>query len=151
MPADTTAPDPQEQLVHELAFYTLAHGDPAFLHQNAVDAFAAQQASPATKPITVTFALIGLYLYLEHGFTGRQVQLAHMRMARRRKPWLTLPLRADRGSFTISDVLAAAPGPDRDAALHTWCESVWQAWKHARPQIAALAQSELGVRPPPGI
>ena len=136
---------PPDDLFHELTYYTLAHPDPFFIHQNVVDAYAAQHADSTTKPIAITFALIGLYLCIEHGFTGRQAQLAHMKMARHRKPWLTLPLPERRGDVTISDVLAEPPGPERDAAIRRWCESVWHAWSHARPAIAALAQSELGV------
>lgn len=138
---------PPDHLYHELTFYTLAHVDPYFIHQNVVDAYTAQHATEATKPIAVTFALIGLYLCLEHGFTGRQAQLAHMKMARHRKPWLTLPLPENRGDVTIAEVLAAAPGPARDAAIRRWCESVWRSWTHAHHAIAALAQSELGVDP----
>jgi hypothetical protein len=52
-------------LFHELSFYTLSHGDPAFIHQNSVDAYTAQHADETTKPIAVVFALIGLYLHLE--------------------------------------------------------------------------------------
>ena len=83
----------QEQF-HELAFYRLAHPrtDPEFIHQYAVDASAAQTATAASKPITVAFALIGLYLHLEKGYTGRQVQLAHMQMAATRKTWLSFAL-----------------------------------------------------------
>jgi succinate dehydrogenase hydrophobic anchor subunit len=137
-----------ENLFRELTFYTLAHGDSAFIHQHVVDAYAAQNAEATTKPIAITFALIGLYLYLEHGFTGRQVQLAHIRMARHRKLWLTFPLLEDRGDIQISDVLAVKPGAARDAAIRTWCESVWQTWSHAGPAIAALTHAELGVRIP---
>jgi hypothetical protein len=39
-----------------------------------VDAYAAQHATPASKPITTAFALIGLFLFAERGFTGKQVQ-----------------------------------------------------------------------------
>jgi len=46
-------------LYNELAFYTLAHPDPAFIHQNVVDAFAAQHADESSKPIYIVFALIG--------------------------------------------------------------------------------------------
>ena len=35
----------------ELCYYTLAHGDPAFIHQHVVDAFAAQTADENIKPI----------------------------------------------------------------------------------------------------
>jgi hypothetical protein len=65
---------------HTLAFYTLAHPDPAFIHQHAVDAFAAQSADEETRPITLVFALVGLYLLMEKGYSGREVQRAHMRM-----------------------------------------------------------------------
>jgi|SRR5579863_373522 len=135
-----------DELFHELAFYTLAHPDPSFIHQNAVDAFAAQTAGESTRNITIVFALIGLYLHLEKNFTGKQVQQAHMRMARYRREWPRTSLPAERGSIAIADVLAAAPGAERDAMIRNWCASVWEAWRESRPQIAALAESELGVR-----
>jgi hypothetical protein len=36
------------------------HRDPSFIHQYVVDAFAAQQADEQTKPMKLTFALVGL-------------------------------------------------------------------------------------------
>src|ERR1700731_2368301 len=113
------------ELFHELSFYTLAHTDPAFLHQNAVDAFAAQQADVNTKPIALVFALIGLYLHVEKQFTGRQVQKTHMRLANRRKSWPTIPLPTQRGDIRVSDVIVEPPGPARDLKIHRWCMSVW--------------------------
>jgi hypothetical protein len=130
---------------NELAFYTLAHKDPAFIHQHLVDAFAAQHADVSTKPITLVFALIGLYLHVEKGYTGKQVQLAHMQMAKHRKQWVQPPLIKKRGSITAADVLAATPGPVRDAMIDMWSVSVWDAWKDSRAQIAELARVELGV------
>ena len=44
----------------ELQCYTLARGDLAFIHQHVVDAWAAQHADERTKPIGLTFALVGL-------------------------------------------------------------------------------------------
>jgi hypothetical protein len=35
----------EQELNHELSNYTLAHSDPGFIHQLAVDAFAAQTAN----------------------------------------------------------------------------------------------------------
>ena len=136
----------EQDLFNELTLYTLAHPDPAFLHQPAVDAFAAQLADEHTRPITLVFGLIGLYLHLEWNYTGRQVQLAHMRMARHRKPWPLLPLPAQRGSIRVADVLRAAPGPDRDDMIHRWAASVWAAFADARPRIAELAKNDLGVK-----
>lgn len=69
-----------DELYNQLAFYTLAHPDPAFIHQLLVDAYGAQHADETTKPIAVLFSLIGLYLHLEKGYTGKQVQRAHMRL-----------------------------------------------------------------------
>jgi len=48
-----------QELFHELMYYTLAHPSPAFTHQHVVDAYAAQKADIATRPMTVVFALIG--------------------------------------------------------------------------------------------
>ncbi len=85
-------------LYNELSCYTIAHGDAAFIHQHIVDAFIAQTADESTKPISLTFALVGLYLHVERQFTGRQVQLAHMKLAQ------------DRGAITVTDVMAAPAG-----------------------------------------
>ena len=74
-------------LYHELSVHTLSDRDPTFPHQLAVDAYAAQHAGAAPKPITTAFALIGLYLVNERGFTGRQAQRAHMFLGRRRQEW----------------------------------------------------------------
>lgn len=130
---------------NELAFYTLAHKDPGFIHQHLVDTFLAQHADASTKPIALVFALIGLYLHVEKGYTGKQVQLAHIKMARRRKQWVQPPLTKKRGSITAADVLAQAPGSARDAMIELWSASVWEAWKGSHPQIAELARLELGV------
>lgn len=130
----------------ELCFYTLGHKSPAFIHQNAADAFTAQHAEEGTKPIAVVFALLGLYLHLEKGFTGRQVQLAHMELGRRRREWPRLPLPATTGRMGVGDVLAGEPGPERDARIGRWCASVWAAWGEVHPAIAELARRLLDVR-----
>ena len=60
-----------ENLYNEMAYYTLAHSSPSFLHQHVVDAHTAQHTDETTKPIAIVFALIGLYLFLEKDFSGR--------------------------------------------------------------------------------
>ncbi|HWE86608.1 MAG TPA: DUF5946 family protein [Terracidiphilus sp.] len=97
--------------LHQLSFYSLAHGDPAFIHQLVVDTFAVQHAGEFSKPISTVFALIGLYLHVEHGFTGKQVQRAHMRLARHRRIWRAPALPSARGDISVHDVLAAPAGP----------------------------------------
>ena len=132
---------PPIQAIHELYAYTLAHRNPAFLHQHAVDAFTAQTAEESTKPIAITFALVGLYLHLEKGFTGREVQRAHMALARRKQVWPSFRLPDDRGAMTVSDVLAAPAGPERDAAIHAWCACVWETFRDARPAVMELLRA----------
>src|SRR5262245_10137563 len=104
----------------ELSAYRLTHGDPAFIHQNVVDAFAAQHADDRTKPITLTFALVGLYLRVEKGRSGRDVQLTHMMLAQRKREWPRWSLPREPGTITAADVMHAAPGAERDHAIDAW-------------------------------
>jgi hypothetical protein len=131
---------------HELSYYTLAHRDGSFIHQHVVDAFSAQHADETTKPIEIVFALIGLYLHVEKGFTGKQVQKAHMQLAKQRKQWFRPELPHGRGVIGIADVLGEDPGPARDAMIHRWCVSVWEAWAVGRSVIVELSLRELGVK-----
>ena len=144
MTAVPATPSDQD-LFHELSFYTLELRDPEFIHQHIVDAYAVQHAGPGSKPIAIVFGLIGLYLYLEKNFTGRQVQRAHMQLARYRRPWVAPLIPEQHAAIGVAEVLSAPPGAERNAMIRRWCEAVWQDWTPARPQIAALAQSELGV------
>jgi hypothetical protein len=128
----------ERQAYEELQAYTLTLGDPTFLHQHVVDAWAAQHADARTKPIAITFALMGLYLHLEHGFTGRAVQLAHMKLGQRRHKWPTFALPRERGAVTAIDVMAAAPGRARASALDAWCASVWAAYAESHRTMAEL-------------
>jgi hypothetical protein len=140
-----TLPSPQHQF-HELSFYTLAHPDTVcFIHQHAVDAFAAQTADENTKPIKLTFGLIGLYLFLEKGYTGKRVQNAHVKLSQNKKVWPSLELPAHQGAITVNDVLQAEAGEPRDLMIKKWCESVWVANENWHQAIANLAKTELGV------
>lgn len=123
---------------NELCAYTLSHGDPAFIHQHVVDAYIAQHADAHTKPIGITFALVGLYLHVDKHFSGRQVQLAHMRLARKKQRWPVFALPAVRGSMTASDVIAVPPGPARDKAIHDWAGTVWDAYRNNSEVVAEL-------------
>lgn len=125
----------QQNLYDELSCYTLAHPNPAFIHQNSVDAFAAQTADVNTKPITLTFALVGLYLYLEKNFTGKQVQLAHMRIAKHTLEFPRFILPENRGTITVFDVLKIPPRDQRDAMIRKWCVSVWEAYRVNQKQV----------------
>jgi hypothetical protein len=128
--------DPEDQDAYdELCAYTLTHSDPAFIHHCVVDAYAAQHASSQSKAITTVFALIGLYLQIERAYSGRQVQLAHMRLARKRKQWPTFTPPPARGAMTVQDVLQAPPGKARDAAIRAWCTAVWECWGSSHAHV----------------
>ncbi len=135
----------EEDLYHALTAYTLEHGDSEFIHQHVVDAYAVQPADETSKTIGVVFALIGLYLHVEKGFSGRQVQRVHMQLARHRRQWPRIELPGARGALTIADVIAARAGPERDARIHAWCACVWAACSACRGQITALLKAQIGV------
>ena len=92
--------------MHQLSYYTLAHGDPRFIHQHLVDVYGAQHVRQSRSTIGAAFALAGLYMAVERGFTGRQVQQAHIRMARAFKPWPRFEPPQDVGPLTVADVHA---------------------------------------------
>ncbi len=101
--------DADKELYNELSLYTLMHKEPSFIHQHVVDAFAAQYTTEHSKPITVFFALVGLYLHAERDFTGRQVQREHVRLGRTRKSWPRLVAPSQKGTITVAEVVAAPP------------------------------------------
>jgi len=132
--------------MNEMTYHTLAHGDPKFIHQHLVDAYGAQHVRQSNSTIGAAFALTGLYLAVERGFTGRQVQKAHMRMARASKQWPRFVPPEDVGPLTVGDVLAVEPGPHRDEKLMEWCASVWSAWssEHARVRQMVALTDDIG-------
>jgi len=133
-------PSPEADAYNELQGYTLMLRDPAFIHQHVVDTWMAQHADETTRPIGLAFALIGLYLHLEKGYSGKRVQLAHMALGRRKRDWPRFPLPTDRGSMTAADVLAAPPGADRIRAIDSWAASAWEAFRDSHGAVAGLVK-----------
>ena len=123
-------------LFGELSAYTLTHGDPKFIHQHAVDTWQLQHAMPSKSNIGIAFSLAGLYLALEKGSTGRQVQLAHMELGRTKRNWGDFQIPSSRATMTVFDVLRTEAGPARDATLMRWAASVWANWTHAHAWAA---------------
>ncbi len=128
----------ETNICDELYCYTLAHGDPSFIHQHAVDAVGAQSSNETDKPIRLTFALVGIYLLVEKQFSGKQVQLAHMKLARNKQSWPTFTVPQTRGTITVNDVVAVPAGPERDRMIHLWCRSIWEAFSENRQLIEKL-------------
>jgi hypothetical protein len=132
-----------QEAYDKLSLYTLSKRDPAFIHQYIVDAYAAQNADQNTKPITITFALIGLYLHLEKNYSGREVQLAHMKLGKIKNPWPSFDLPKNKGAATVFDVLKAKEGEARDKMISKWSASVWEAFKESHQKIENLLKSLL--------
>jgi hypothetical protein len=128
---------------NELSYYTLGHPDKKyFIHQHIVDAYTAQKADENTKSIAITFALVGLYLYVEKNYSGKQVQIAHMTMSENKKVWPVIKLPVQRGDITISEVLSTTPGTERDLMIKRWCISVWHAFGESHKAIALLVNTK---------
>ena len=133
----------EQEQYSELACYTLAHSDPAFIHQHVVDAHAAQNAGENTKPITLAFALVGLYLYVERNYSGKRVQQVHMLLAKRKRQWPRFSPPRHRGAILVSDVVGAPPGEERDEMIRKWCVSVWQTHSESHEEVANIIGTVL--------
>jgi hypothetical protein len=136
-----------DEAYQELAAYTLGLRDAAFIHQHIVDPYAVHAAMPSDKPIRIAQALVGLFLHVEHGFTGRQVQRVHQILASQQPAWPSFVLPDDRGSVTVHAVIAEPPGERRDRAIEAWATSTWNACRGLRGSIQAFL-SLCGVSPP---
>lgn len=123
-----------------LYVYAGTRGRERFILQHVVDAQGAQTATEETKPIAIVFALVGLFLHVERGFSGLRVQQVHVQLARQKRRWPDVQLPAHRGGLTASDVMHAPDGEQRDAAISAWCRSVWEAYRDNRQTIVALLQ-----------
>src|SRR5690242_669753 len=115
-------------LSHKLSYYTLSLHDDYFIHQLAVDSYAAQHAGPSVKPISTAFALIGLYLVIECNFTGREVQKTHMFLAEKSKDWQKFILPKKKADLTVKDVVNT-PDEQKKEMIQRWMRSVWEIWK----------------------
>ena len=130
-------------LYDELSAFTLSLGDKDFIHQTVADAYAAQHVKPDMKPITVAFALIGLYLAFERGYTGRQVQKAHMELGKIRRAWPHFVLPVKKSPVTVFDVLQGLTAENYREKINNWGESVWMVWVPEHKNIADLVKTYL--------
>jgi len=131
----------EQDAYDHVRYCTLSLGDPAFIHQHVVE-----HADENTKPIAITFALVGLYLHVEKGLTGQQGQRAHMELAREKREWPRFELPGDRGSVTVVDVAAAPARPERDRAIHEWSVSVWSSYVDQQSAVAELLRDKAFLR-----
>jgi Family of unknown function (DUF5946) len=146
----TMPTEKERDAYNELTAWTLSLRDGAFIHQHVVDAWAAQHADEDSSAVGVAFALLGLYLHLEKGFSGGEVQRAHMQLAQPygrgpgRKDWPRFSVSRDRGRVTVCDVMAV-PELERAHAIDQWCRSVWDVWKQSYEAVANFARPALAI------
>ncbi len=106
-----------------------------------VDSYGAQHAGGPAKKMGVVFAVTGLYLYLEKGYTGKDVRQAHADMAQHKGyNWPALLSPDPKYRMTISDVITAT---DKDKAIHEWAVSTWAAWQKDRALIITICNEVL--------
>ena len=122
-------------LYQELTLYTFSLGDEEFIHQHVADAYTAQHSSNKLKNIQIWFALIGLYLFLEHKYSGKAVQRVHRKLAESTKDWPQIALMKSIAGITVNDILSAESGDMRKRAIHSWSEVIWQAWQQKHEKI----------------
>jgi hypothetical protein len=133
-------------MFHDLTCWTLVQQDGRFIHQHAVDAYEAQHAGGRTRSITVVFGLIGLYLALEKGYTGRQVQLAHMKIGRTKWDWPPLEFPLHPAELTVMDVLAQETDQEKEEMLMRWVSSVWMSWEPRHRFVREITEKVLFFR-----
>jgi hypothetical protein len=134
-----------KELINELSLYTLSLQDEWFIHQLVVDTYAAQHVTSDQKPIAGSFALIGLYLVYEKGFTGKQVQRVHMQIARKQKIWPKFIASTTKWELTVEDVMKTPVGEKRDEMIRKWGKSVWQIWQQDQEQQTKELLATFGI------
>lgn len=145
-PTDRYSASPEcWHLFGELTAHTMSKNDPAVIHQHCVDAYGAQHSGGETKPITTVFSLVGLYLFLEQGYTGSEVQRAHTTLGDRDRSWPELSPPRSPGDITVQAVLDATPGDERTRTIERWAESVWQTWEESHQWVRAVCSESLDI------
>ncbi|MFD1720747.1 DUF5946 family protein [Amnibacterium endophyticum] len=126
-------------LVHgEILGFQVQHPVMLRYHQMTADAYTAQHAGGATPLLRVGYALAGLWLSIEHGFSGEDVRSIHRRMGRPTAAWPVFePPRPPQRWLTVVDVAEAGVRQRSERghakAVSAWAESVWETWQRERP------------------
>lgn len=131
------------QVYYQLTAFTLSLADTEFIHQIVVDTYTAQHPGPGMRPITIPFALIGLYLAFERGFTGREVQLAHISLGRKHIRWPEFTPPLVKASVTVLDILPRVSATGYREPIMNWGKAVWETWKPDHKRVGGLVSQYL--------
>lgn len=131
------------EMYHELSAYLIMNPDINFSTQHAVDAYGAQHSGNGVKNIRTAFSLVGLCLALDHGYSGRQVQQAHMKLSKQNIRWSSFELPKKAYTLTVADVLAVEESGSRKEMLMRWALDVWDTWEHYHEWTKNICQKYL--------
>jgi hypothetical protein len=132
-----------DEKYNTLAYYTFSLQDENFIHQHVVDANTVANADKHTKLISLTFALVRLYLFVEKAFTGKEVQQFHTLMSNNKTAWPTIRLAVPNETINIDMVLNTDAGIERNAMIEIWCIHVWNNNQINHAAIKALTLNYL--------
>jgi len=116
-------------------------------HQLSVDAYGAQHGGAPATPIRLGYSLAGLWLALEHAFSGDEVRAVHQAMGHAEDWWPVFEPPVGRAWRTVRDV--AEQGVRRGSstghatATTAWAEDVWRVWTSERPGVCGDVQGML--------
>ena len=130
-----------ELLGRELSDPTLAG-----VHMLSVDVYMAQHPGGPGRQAgqSVWVHLVGLCLVLEHGYDVLMSARAKARVAapNARFDWLEPP--SSLGPATVLDILATRTAEEHAAAVRSWAEAVWEAWRPHHDRIRRRTFELLG-------
>jgi hypothetical protein len=116
------------------------------VHMLAVDVYMAQHPGVPGRQASqsVWVHLVGLCLVLEHGYDVLMSARAKARVAapNARFDWLEPP--SSLGPTTVLDILATSTAEEHAAAVRSWAEAVWEAWRPHHDQIRHRTSELLG-------
>ncbi|MDQ2784255.1 MAG: DUF5946 family protein [Chloroflexota bacterium] len=111
------------------------------IHQMGVDTYMAQHpGTPSPQSIqSVAVHLIGLCLYLEHGYTSDQGRAALTQAVRHKAAFVWLVPPPALGTRTVLDVYTARDVSACADMVRQWAYAVWEAWAPHHAVIRAWA------------
>ncbi|TAH48627.1 MAG: hypothetical protein EYC68_20175 [Chloroflexota bacterium] len=102
-----------------------------------IDAYAVQHHGKTERRAiqSVNAHLVALYLQLEKGYKGEQVNVALQRVLKFADEFVWLEPPTPNGTLTIADVLRAETSEEQANAIENYARDIWRAWKVHRAAV----------------
>lgn len=116
-------------------------------HRFTVDAYAVQHPGDNSRRAvqSVYVHLARLYLQLERGINGKQVNYFMKKMINYKTEYKWLSPPDFSGTLNINDVAKAKNLEEHKTLVYKWAESVWSAWEPHHIDIAAFAEKVISA------